>query len=159
MAAGEPRAPADVARWDQVEAAQREVLAALEDVAPQPERWSRAGDTTVRTIERLVRHLAAQDPASGLTCPHATDPGFDRAPCLLVLDGARGLLACERCYPQLAGTWPDDVPCFDCGQLVGGFVWHDLYVACGPVLAVGALCARCRGWRAAGSTVAFRRDN
>ncbi|MCU0282782.1 MAG: hypothetical protein MUD13_02645 [Candidatus Nanopelagicales bacterium] len=158
MAAGEAGAPAETARWDQLGAAQREVMAALGDVAPDRQRWSRAGDTTLRTVERLVAHLARQDPSSGLTCPHATVPSFDRAPCPLVLDAARGILACQRCYARLADTWPDDVPCFDCGQLVGGFVQHDLYVACGPVLAVGALCHRCRSWRALDESWIVRRD-
>ncbi|HEX6887921.1 MAG TPA: hypothetical protein VF143_07430, partial [Candidatus Nanopelagicales bacterium] len=71
----------------------------------------------------------------------------------------RGLLACERCYPTMADQWPDDAACFECGRLVGGFVWHDLFVAYGPILAVGALCARCRDWTPAGTLVSFRRDN
>lgn len=145
-AGGGRRAVADVARWDQAEAAGREVMSSLAGIEPDRELWTRADEVTTLVIDTLIEHLIAahmQSPAR--VCPHAVPEVFERSPRPLVLDVARGVLACaEGCYPKRSRSWPDDAACFECGRPVGGFVAHDLVIAYGPVLVAAALCLACR---------------
>ena len=135
----------DVARWDQAEAAVREVMASLAGI-PDRQRWLCGDEVTTQVIDTLIDHLVSAHPRSSeRVCPHALPAVFNRAPRPLVLDVARGVLACvEGCYPKRARSWPEEPACFDCTQPVGGFDSHDLFIAHGPVLVAAALCQSCR---------------
>lgn len=141
---------ARMARHDQTHAAQSDVVAILLTLARGHSRWSRIDKNTQGRIEGLLDHLFATAADDGRLCPHARVASFDRAPRPLVLDAAHGILACwEGCYWHRIRSGspggPVDATCFDCGQLLTGIVGHDLFIAYGPLLVVGALCPRCRG--------------
>jgi hypothetical protein len=147
MAVGEA---ARIARDDQAWAAQSEVVGILGLVERERTGWSRLDEPTHRRIERLLGDLAAVDSDRTRVCEHANGAAFARAPRPLVLDTVREILACwEGCYWLRVGwgiptRWPDTVRCFDCGCDVGRFVGHDLFIAYGPILVVGVLCATCQ---------------
>jgi hypothetical protein len=138
------------ASHDQVRAAQADVVAILGAIAREPERWSRIDERMHVRIEAQLERVLANATDDARVCPHARKGAFDRAPRPLVLDAARGILACwEGCYWQRLSSGrsrgPVDPTCFDCGRRLDRFAGQDLFVAYGPILVVGPLCARCRG--------------
>ena len=138
------------ARHDQVRAAQADVVDILGAIARQREQWSRIDEGTHVRIEALLERVLVRHADDDRVCPHARQGAFDRAPRPLVLDAARGILACwEGCYWSRVSSGATDDPvnaaCFDCGGRLDQFAARDLFIAYGPILVVGALCARCRG--------------
>ena len=141
---------ARMARHDQTHAAQSDVVAILLTLVRGQSRWSRIDKNTQGRIEALLDHLFAAAAGDGRLCMHARAAAFDRAPRPLVLDAAYGILACwEGCYWHRirsgSRVGPMDASCFDCGRGLTGIVGHDLFIAYGPLLVVGALCPKCRG--------------
>jgi hypothetical protein len=137
------------ARHDQARAAQADVVAILGAVARQRERWRRIDDVTHARIEALLESILAKDADQTRVCPHARQGTFDRAPRPLVLDAVQGILACwEGCYWRMVSSGvtgrPVTATCFDCGRRLDQPSDQDLFIAYGPILVVGALCARCR---------------
>jgi hypothetical protein len=160
-AGGEWRAVAQLARWDQADAAGREVRESLAGIEPDRQLWMRPDEVTFSVIEALIDHLVgahSQSPAR--VCPHAVLEAFERSPRPLVLDVVRGVLACaEGCYPARSHSWPDEAACFACGRPVRGFVAHNLVIAYGPVLVAAALCPPCRYGQPFPRMVPSRRSN
>lgn len=137
------------ARRDQAHAAQSDVVDILLTVARGRQRWSRIDDDAQATIEALLGHLFADDTDATWVCPHASNDSFDRAPQPLVLDAVHGILACwNGCYwHRLRSESPGGplhATCFDCARALTGIAGHDLFIAYGPLLVVGALCPQCR---------------
>jgi hypothetical protein len=136
---------ARMARHDQAHAAQSDVVAILLTLARGQSRWSRIDKNTQVRIEALLDHLFAKAADGERVCPHARAASFDRAPRPLVLDAAHGILACwEGCYWHWirsgSPVGPVDATCFDCSRGLTGNAGHDLFIAYGPLLVVGALC-------------------
>ncbi len=136
------------ARHDQVHAAQAEVVGILGVITRERQRWGRIDESTHVRIEALLEGIfAAADPER--VCSHARQPAFDRAPRPLVLDSVSGLLACwDGCYWSKVSSGvtggPIDETCFNCGRRLDQLAGQDLFIAYGPLLVVGALCAQCR---------------
>ncbi|MGB7983444.1 MAG: hypothetical protein WCF36_21915 [Candidatus Nanopelagicales bacterium] len=140
------RGPAQSAQWDQMEAARRDVLASMADVAPAPLRWSRPEAAVLRVVERMLDRLADPSTPTDRVCPHARHLAFDRGPRPLVLDTAPGILMCrDQCYPRWAAQpAPGEVACLGCGCAVPGVARPDLVIAYGPILVLATLCPICR---------------
>lgn len=141
---------ARIARDDQAWAAQSEVVGILGLVERERKGWTRLDEPTHTRIEGLLAELADIDSDRARVCEHASGAAFARAPRPLVLDTVRRVLACwEGCYwlrfgSELPSAWPNPVRCFDCDRGVGQFLGHDLFIAYGPILVVGVLCASCQ---------------
>ncbi len=137
------------ASHDQAKAAQADVVAILGAIGRDRERWSRIDEGMHARIEALLERLLEHAADDARVCTHARKGAFDRAPRPLVLDAARGILACwEDCYWRRLNSGgsggPLDPTCFDCGRRLDQFAGQDLFIAYGPILVVGPLCARCR---------------
>ena len=140
---------AQTARYDQVHAAQSDVVAILDVIARERERWSRIDDSTHARIDALLEQVFAFDADPERVCPHARQAAFDHAPRPLVLDSVRGDLACwEGCYWRKVDSGVTggriNESCFSCGRHLDRLAGQDLFVAFGPILVVGSLCALCR---------------
>lgn len=150
MAELDPRRPCEIAHDDQSQAAADEILDFLAALEPRILTWQRAGAWTKLRISMFLQRARASTDTSFRVCTHAREPAFHESPRPLVLDTQRGILACRAgCYlacvrAQGDGRWSDGGVCFACGGPVEGAVWHDLYIAYGPILALGTLCAQCR---------------
>jgi hypothetical protein len=147
------------ARYDQVRAAQADVVGILGVIARERQRWSRVDEGTHARIDALLEQIFALDADPARVCPHARQVAFDRAPRPLVLDSVRGILACwEGCYWRTVSSGvtggPINETCFNCGRRLDRLAGQDLFIAYGPILVVAALCAQCREGAHPGSDLA-----
>ena len=107
---------------------------------------ARADRVTALVIDALVDHLReVHSESPERVCPHALPEAFERSPRPMVLDVARGILACaDTCYPRRAArSSPRAAACFRCAGPVGANVTHNLLITHGPVLVAAALCPTC----------------
>jgi hypothetical protein len=151
------------ARHDQARAAQADVVTILGSIARQRERWNRIDGWTHARVEALLERVLADDADEDRVCSHARRGAFDQAPRPLVLDATHGILACwDGCYwrrvcPGVGGGRVTGT-CFDCGRPLDQLDGEDLLIAYGPILVVGALCARCLGQAHPGTAPEHRQD-